>query len=116
MRAKIAAGDRATYRNAARKIFRDARTTLGITQAQLGVLLDLSQGEVSRIEAGAVEPPVWFIMYLLHTTAGLSTSITANADQLRRTLRQQVDLIDAPAIAAILTLIRRHIVVDSESR
>jgi len=104
---KVSEADRASYRAAARLLVREGRRHLQITQTALGDLLDLSQGEVSRIEAGTVEPPIWFVMYLIHIFPDLLAAMPSDVLSLRRALQQQVDLMDAPAIGAILTLTRR---------
>lgn len=103
----ISATARSNYRAAARKMFREGRRRFGMTQAQLGRALQLSQGEVSRVEAGKVEPPVWFIMYLLHLFPDMLQAIDTDLEELRRSLRKQVDSMDAAAIGALLALTRR---------
>lgn len=55
-----------TFAEAARLVITEARSRMGISQSEMGNLLRLSQGQVSRIETGQIQPPIWAIMYFLH--------------------------------------------------
>ena len=84
----------------------EGRRRLGMTQAQIAVVVDLSQGEISRIESGKVEPPIWLIMYLLHLYPDLLSGRTVELEQLRAAVRQQVEKMDAAALRTVLMLSR----------
>ena len=86
---------------------REGRRRIGLTQAQMGRLVERSQGEISRIEAGRVEPPIWVIMYLLHNHPDLLSSTTTDVEQLKAAVRQRIETMDEAALRAVLAFSRK---------
>ena len=76
-----------------------------MTQAQLGKAVKLSQGEISRIETGAVDPPVWLIMYFIHIYPDLKDETRSDVRDLRRVAHQGVDGMSEAALRIVLTLL-----------
>jgi predicted transcriptional regulator len=103
----INASERERNRAAATEIVREGRARLGLTQQQMGKLVARSQGEISRIESGKVEPPIWIIMYLLHIYPDLLSSPNAGVQQLKVIVRALVEKMDEPTLRAVLAVSKR---------
>lgn len=101
---KVTALERNTHRDKARSVAREGRKRLGLTQTQVGAIADLSQGEISRIESGKVDPPVWWIMYLLHVFPDLITGEADEVGQLRSAAHLYVDSLDAASLRRVLSV------------
>lgn len=86
---------------------REGRRRLGMTQSQMGGLVELSQGEISRIETGKVDPPIWLIMYILHNHPDLLSVASTDVDQLKIRVRELIDKMDEYALRAVLAFSRK---------
>ena len=86
---------------------REGRRRLGMTQLQMGGLVELSQGEISRIETGRVDPPIWLIMYILHNYPDLLSVATTDVEQLKIRVRELVEKMDESALRAVLGFSRK---------
>jgi len=100
----ITTTERKNLREKARAAVRDGRLRLGLTQAQVGLAAGLSQSEISRIEAGKVDPPIWWIMYLLHIFPDLLADQGDDLEQLRNAVHQHVESLDAVTLRRLLAV------------
>lgn len=97
----------AKYRVEARSLVRSGRLRLKLTQAKLAAAISLSQGEVSRIESGVVEVPVWLYMYFMHIFPDLIVPSQQHVEQLRKVASFQIESADEVAIKSVLAVLRR---------
>jgi DNA-binding XRE family transcriptional regulator len=92
------------YRSAASAIVREGRARLQLTQAQMATAVQLSQGEISRIERNKVETPLWLFMYLVHLFPDLA--IRSSVSELRLAAVQAIQEMPEIRLRAVMPTIQ----------
>lgn len=96
--------ERDAYRNAAARFLRQARKQLGLTQVEAARIAGIPQSALSRIETGKINPPAWWIMYLMHISPGLLGNADQGADHLRAVARGRVEGMSVSGLRRVLSM------------